>query len=90
MSVQKGDTIASAVGFAQSQNTSVDFGVYDLRQANAVSASIAWKNGHENVRELGWYGICWFDLLPETDATWVKNLPPGDPTSGISSDYCGL
>lgn len=89
VAVSQGDTIAMAVGFAETQNTSVDFGVYDLRKTNTASASIAWKNTHQEDRELGWYGICWFDLLPETDATWVKNLPPGDAASGTTSDFCG-
>jgi hypothetical protein len=83
-----GDTVASAVGHPSNHNISVDFGVYDLRQANQISANPKWQDLHQTDKSLSWYGVCWFDLLPPADAAKIKTLPPGDSTSGTVSDYC--
>lgn len=74
VSVKEGELIATAVGFKNSKNVFVDFGVYDLR-----------GKGRTNPRE---YAICWFDLLPTTDSAKVKSLPPGNSKSGTQSTLC--
>jgi type II secretory pathway pseudopilin PulG len=83
-----GDLVATAVGHPSNHNISVDFGVYDLRQANQISANPKWTDLHQTNKSLDWYGICWFGLLPAADAAKVSALPPGDITSGTISDYC--
>lgn len=86
--VPAGTVIATAVGVTANTNTFFDFGVYDLRQKNAASENPTWAAEHTDDSMLAPYAICWFDLLPAADAERVWSLPPGDPTSGTSSDYC--
>jgi len=83
-SVTLGETIATAIGLRG--NVSVDFGLYDLRQRNAISADPAWLATHPG--ELAPYGVCWLDHLTAGDAARVRALPPGDQQSGRTSDYC--
>lgn len=85
--IEAGDVVAVAVGLRANQNTFVDFGVFDLRQRNEASADPAYASAHGV--ELEQHAVCWFDLLPPEDAAVVRSLPPGDPTAGTSSDYCG-
>jgi hypothetical protein len=70
--VAAGDTIADSVGIPR--NVIYDFGVYDLRQRNGSDAPQG---------ELSSYAVCWLDLV-----SGAKLLPPGDPESGTTSDYC--
>jgi prepilin-type N-terminal cleavage/methylation domain-containing protein len=83
-----GNTVATAVGHPSNHNISLDFGVYDLRQSNSISANPKWQDLHQTDRSLSWFGVCWFNLLPPADAAKVSTLPPGDSTSGTISDYC--
>ncbi len=85
--VKAGDVLATAVGFAKTKNVGVDFGLYDLRQANSISKNSSWAAAHPN-KEADAYGVCWLDLLSNPDKTTVKNLPAGDQASGSKSDYC--
>lgn len=75
ISVEKGETIATAVGFRNTNNVFVDFGVYDLRG----------KGTFQNPRP---YAVCWFDWLPPEDAERVKSLPSGDSQNGTKSTLC--
>ena len=79
-----GDLVATAVGLPG--NTSLDFGVYDLRHPNAKSADAAWAATHDP--ELAQHATCWLDLLPAAEQLVVKALPPGDHASGKTSDFC--
>lgn len=88
VSVQTGETVATAVGFKNSGNVTADFGVNDLRQPNEKSRDKIWSDQHQSQKEYDYFGICWFDLLPANDASTVKSLPAGDSTSGKTSDYC--
>lgn len=88
ISAASGETLATTVGFAVSGNTSVDFGVYDLRMKNQSAADPNFRREHRDESELAYYGVCWFDLLSESDAELVRTLPAGDTTSGETSDYC--
>lgn len=89
VSVKAGESIATAIGVKKDTNTFVDFGVYDLREQNKASRDAAWAALHADDRILAPYAMCWFENLPAEDAVRVKNLPPADPTSGRTSDYCG-
>lgn len=81
--VKAGETIATAVGFNNSQNYAFDFGLYDLRNPTTAAAAAA-----ENDQQFAPYGLCWLDNLPPTDAAIVKQLPAGDDGAGQSSSYC--
>lgn len=84
--VLAGEILATGVGFAETGNTFVDFGVYDLRQKNAASQDADWAATHS--LDLAQHAICWFDLLPGLDAERIRSLPAADSTSGATSDYC--
>ncbi|MFZ3010170.1 MAG: hypothetical protein WA030_04125 [Candidatus Microsaccharimonas sp.] len=86
--VKAGDTLATSVGITETVNAFFDWGVYDYRQENEASKSIAYQQLHAQDKELSWHAVCWFDWLPSADSSKVKSLPPGDPTSGKNSDYC--
>lgn len=77
-----GDVIASAVGFKNSGNVGVDFGVYDLRNHNEASNNKDYAAAHKNEAELAYFAVCWFDMLGP-DSTAVKQL-----AAGRTSDYC--
>ena len=72
--VEEDEVIATAVGFKNTKNVFVDFGVYDKRGK-------FFSNPRDNA-------VCWFDLLPPKDATLVKSLPPADSISGSQSTLC--
>lgn len=83
-----GDIVATGIGFKKTGNTTFDFGVYDLRALNKISENSQWASAHQSEKEFAYVGTCWFDDLPATDATRVKNLPAVDAVSGAISDYC--
>lgn len=87
LEVKTGDIIATAVGFAKNQNVSVDWGVYDLRQANAASKNEDYAKKHETGKEQAFYALCWFDLLPQDIAQKVRSLPASS-SEAKASDYC--
>ncbi|HSX47536.1 MAG TPA: hypothetical protein VLF63_02060 [Patescibacteria group bacterium] len=85
--IKVGEVVALAVGSPSTQNTFVDFGVYDSRHKNQASQDPAWSAKHtQNPNDQ--YGICWFDLLPSSDSALVKSLPSASSESGTTSDYC--
>jgi hypothetical protein len=86
--VKQGAVLATSVGIINAQNTFFDWGVYDYRQTNEASKSAAYQKTHAQDKELSWHAVCWFDWLRKEDASMVKTLPAGDPTSGKTSDYC--
>lgn len=91
LDVDAGQALATAVGFEKGDhgpNVSFDFGVYNRKAKNEASANESWAKLHEQEKDQAWYGVCWFDLLPATDAAIVKSLPSGDSASGKTSDYC--
>lgn len=84
--VKAGEQLATSVGFSKaSPIVSVDFGVYDLRQPNSISANSAWAMEHHEDMEFAPYGVCWLDLVE--DSKRLKALP-GSGTEGKTSDYC--
>lgn len=76
INVTAGEVIATEIGFSSPLNVSVDFGVYDMR--NASGPDRLYKN----------YGLCWLEYLTEPDKSLAKSLPAGDGNNGKSSDYC--
>lgn len=86
--VGQGEALATSIGIVASKNTFFDWGVYDYRKQNTASASPAYQQAHAQDKELSWHAVCWFDWLPNADASKVKSLPAGDPGSGKKSDYC--
>lgn len=88
VTVKKGDVIATAVGFRNFSNVSVDWGVYDLRSPNAASKDAAFASTYGNFKETTFYGTCWLDLLPADQSKIVKALPAGDQKQGKNSAYC--
>ncbi|HEU4914829.1 MAG TPA: prepilin-type N-terminal cleavage/methylation domain-containing protein [Candidatus Saccharimonadales bacterium] len=86
-----GDRIATEIGFASTKNFGFDFGVYNYRQRNDISKNQAWANIHNQYQSQEWYGTCWIDHLPGTDAAKARELAfvvinPAKPN--IISDYC--
>lgn len=86
LAIKTGDVIATAVGFKKNDNTSVDFGVYDLRNINAAAQKEDFAVKHKMEKEQAYYGICWFDLFSADASRKVLSLPSG--TEGKTSDYC--
>lgn len=84
IAVTEGETIATAVGFRTTGNTSLDWGAYDLRQRNAASSDPAWLAAHPG--EQAPYALCWLDHVPQS--AQLRALPGGDSSAGRSSDYC--
>lgn len=88
VTVKKGDLIATEVGFKQTKNVSVDFGVYDYRTANTASKNKAYYDTHMREGSLIFHGVCWLDMFSAAEVTTLKALPGGDSVSGKQSDYC--
>ena len=86
--VKAGEQIGASTGLEISDNTFVEFGLYDLRQLNPAAQKPGYQKVHFSDREFSWYGLCWPELLTATDAAIVKALPPGDTNAGRDSDYC--
>lgn len=78
--VTKGEIVATAVGFAKTGSTGLDFGVYDMRKQNGVTKAN---------NDLASHGVCWLhDWLPADDSAKLLALPGGDSINGKNSDYC--
>jgi hypothetical protein len=87
-SIKAGTTIATAVGHTKpSTNTSVDFGVYDLRSQNEVSKNSSYASKHSDEVETAYFGVCWLDWFDSATSSKLKSLP-GPGTEGKTSDYC--
>lgn len=86
--VKKGELIATKIGFANTKNVGVDFGVYDLRAPNTASKNASFAAAHENFKQYIFYGVCWLKELPADISQKVLALPGGDFVNGKTSDYC--
>ena len=88
--VSKGEAIATRVGVSVLlHNTFLDFGVFDLRSANAANAAAGFYELPDNKPSLGGHGVCWLrDWFPASDEATLNALPPGDAFAGRSSYYC--
>lgn len=88
LKVSKGVSVATKVGFVNTANVSMDFGVYDLRAPNQASKNPTFAEAHEAFKGYTFYGICWLDEYPSAVSTQLKALPAGDSANGKTSDYC--
>lgn len=86
--VEKGERIATKVGYEFNKNVAFDFGVYDFRKKNGVVYSSEFRAKHLYIDELGPYALCWLNYLVEEDKIIVKGLPAADGIQGKTSDYC--
>lgn len=84
VNVSTGEVLATAVGFAKN-NTSVDWGVYDVRTKNAAAQNPTYAAQRDN--QLAEHAICWFNVLSAADKATVKKLPAASE-NGKKSDYC--
>ncbi len=85
---KKGTMIATAVGFSNPLNVSVDFGLYDLRAQNQISKNTTWAALHVNEKSQAYYAMCWLDALPVLDKEMVQKILPSSTDSKSASDYC--
>ncbi len=81
-----GTKVASGVGFKT--NTSVDFGVYDVRQPNEASKQADYAAQRAQFKEFDYYGTCFLEYLDQSSETRLSALPGGDGVAGKTSDYC--
>lgn len=90
--LKSGELIATSVGFKQSKNFGFDFGVYDYRTRNAISANPQWAALHSEYTDLEWHGVCWFNMLPGADAAKalaLNNIQVDSRRPLVRvSDYC--
>lgn len=86
VAVKAGTKVATGVGFKT--NTSVDFGVYDLRATNKASRNASYAAQRAQYKEFDFYGVCFLDYLDSSTEGSLRSLPGGDAQSGKSSDYC--
>lgn len=87
INVEQGEEVATSIGFQNSSNVAFDFGVYDLRKANEISKDSSWASTYANLKETAYFGICWLEVLPASEAS-VVNALPGSGTEGKESVYC--
>ncbi len=86
--VKKGDPIATSVGFKNTRNVTVDFGVYDLRKQNPSASDAAFAQFHADEKDQAYYALCWLELFPADQVATIKAFPGGDPIVGKASDFC--
>lgn len=86
INAKAGEVIATAIGLPSERDVSLDIGVYDLRRPNQISKNQTWTYYHQVFKSTEWYGVCWFDRLPKSDAARVSDLLAAGPIQ--KSDYC--
>lgn len=88
ITVKEGDVIATAVGFKNNANVSVDFGVYNLGELNRASGDPDFASAHTSDKEQASYAVCWIDWFDARESSIIRALPGGDQAAGKTSDYC--
>jgi hypothetical protein len=83
-----GTLIATKIGFPSMNNTSFDFGVYDMNTKNKASKSPDWPNSPDYQNDYAMHAVCWFDWLSPDQTAFVRSLPAGDGVRGKESVYC--
>ena len=86
--VEKGEHIATKVGFEANKNIFFDFGVYDLRKTNGIIYDSEFRAKHNGLDEFGTHSLCWHDYLEGEGKNIARSLPGGDGIQGKTSDYC--
>jgi len=87
LKLKAGSLLASAVGTASGKNVFFDFGIYDWRSPNAISADQVWLSDVHHNNAQAKHSVCWLDMLPKDESTRLRSLP-ADPVGGKTSDYC--
>ncbi len=82
--IEMGETIA----INTQQGSGFDWGVYDLRKENTAVQDPLFRKEHADEPAQAYHALCWLDLLPPEDQTFVKSLPAADGISGKNSAYC--
>lgn len=86
--LKKGTVLATKVGFIKNNNSSFDFGVYDMNKLNNASQQTNWPNDFDHQNENAKHAVCWLDWLPSSQQSAIKALPGGDGQQGKASVYC--
>ena len=86
LEIVRGELLATTAGFRAPQNVFIDFGVYDLRRRNSVTAAKDWPDNDFGWPELAPFGVCWLELLPDHINRQLYLLPTGG--EGGNSRYC--
>jgi len=89
--IKAGTLVGTKVGFTKNQNVFFDFGVYDLRQANAASKTDLYQTDQQRIqdKEQSFYALCWIDLLQGEAKSTVQALKPRN-SAEATSDYCNI
>lgn len=89
---KSGQVIATQVGLPSMKIYGFDFGVYDYRQRNEISKNSAWAQLHDEYESLEWFGVCWYDMLPDISGDKLRelSLAQTDTRREVKkvSDYC--
>lgn len=72
--MKAGGVVATETGAHKVQRYGIDFGVVDYRQRNEISKNSTWATMHNEYETTEWYGVCWFDMMPDADVEKVKQL----------------
>lgn len=80
-----GAPIASVVGFPQSSNAAVDFGVYDRSKPNSASKRPGFPGDKGTWRDAN--ALCWLDMFSASTNELFRSLA-GESVEGTSSDVC--
>lgn len=90
--MQAGELVATETGQHNAQRYGIDFGVLDYRQRNKISKNSEWAALHNQYMTTEWFGVCWFDMLPGSDAARAKELSRVQVNTNFVaeyvSDYC--
>jgi|GEM_PF-2759338 len=87
--VKKGQVVVTGLQEkAHPERPGFDWGVSDLRQTNQASQDPQFRELYGYAPWNTYYGVCWFDLLPQEEETRVRSFPGGDGKEGKNSEYC--
>lgn len=90
--LKAGTVIATETGAHKAGRYGIDFGVVDYRTRNSISKNSAWVSMHSEFAATEWFGVCWYDMLPNGDAEKAKQLSlvqiDTRKTVKYVSDYC--
>ena len=92
LKMKAGDIVATETGSHLAKRFGIDFGVIDYRKRNHVSQDPKWAALHSTYKSSEWYGVCWFDMLPNGDAQKAMQLSVVQAdtrrVAKFVSDYC--
>lgn len=84
-----GTVVATGAGLNKNvKGGGFDFGMYDYRNANEISANEKWAAIHKVEQGQTFYAICWIDYLPKADKDRLMAIEPFYKDDRTASDYC--